>query len=83
MVHSPLSSIEGIRNCRRLIVLWFACLFCNPTVDAQTWTLVWNDEFNGAANSPIDTSKWQFEPGDLKVNNELEFDCAPTDRAPV
>jgi len=82
VVDSPLSSIKRIRNSRCLILVWFAGLLCTPTVDAQTWTLVWNDEFNGAANSPIDTSRWQFEHGDLKVNNELEFYCAPTGRAP-
>jgi beta-glucanase (GH16 family) len=67
---------------RWLCLLWSAFLFCNATISAQTWSLAWNDEFDGAVHSPIDASKWQFERGDLKVNNELEFYCAPTDRAP-
>ena len=44
---------------------------------AQTWNPAWSDEFSGAANSPIDSSKWQFETGILNVNNEAEYYCAP------
>jgi beta-glucanase (GH16 family) len=49
---------------------------------AQNWELSWHDEFNGAAGTAIDSKKWQFERGDLKVNDELEYYCAPTDPAP-
>lgn len=45
---------------------------------AQTWNLSWSDEFNGDGNSAIDGSKWQFEYGDLKVNDELEWYCGPS-----
>ena len=48
---------------------------------AQTWTLAWSDEFNGSAHSAIDSAKWQFEYGDLKVNDELEWYCGPSDDA--
>ena len=58
------------------------CLLFNVVASAQTWTLAWSDEFDGKARSAIDPKKWQFERGDLKVNNELEFYCAPTDQAP-
>ena len=46
---------------------------------AQTWNLVpsQSDEFNGAANSPIDINKWRFDHGNLNVNNELEWYCGP------
>ena len=46
---------------------------------AQTWNLVpsKSDEFNGAANSPIDSTKWRFDYGNLNVNNELEWYCGP------
>jgi beta-glucanase (GH16 family) len=44
---------------------------------AQTWNLSWSDEFNGAANSPIDPTKWQYDTGILNVNNEVEYYCAP------
>jgi beta-glucanase (GH16 family) len=45
----------------------------------QTWNLLPNqsDEFNGAANSPIDNTKWHFDHGNLMVNNELEWYCGP------
>jgi beta-glucanase (GH16 family) len=48
-------------------------------VDAQTWNLVpsQSDEFNGPANSLIDTNKWRFDYGNLNVNNELEWYCGP------
>jgi len=44
---------------------------------AQTWNLVasHSDEFNGPLNSPIDSSKWHFDHGNLNVNNELEWYC--------
>jgi beta-glucanase (GH16 family) len=47
--------------------------------NAQTWNLVSSksDEFNGPQNSPIDSSKWHFDHGNLNVNNELEWYCGP------
>ena len=35
-------------------------------VSAQTtgWQLVWSDEFNGAAGSPPDPTKWNYDLGD-------------------
>src|SRR2546421_7231402 len=44
---------------------------------AQTWNLSWSDEFNGTSNSAIDPTKWQYDTGILKVNNEVEYYCAP------
>jgi len=61
---------------RWLMVAGFCCLLYG-SVAAQSWTLAWNDEFNGPANSAIDTTKWQFETGILQVNNEVEYYCAP------
>ena len=44
------------------------------------WRLVWSDEFNGAAGSAIDGSKWNFDQGgDGWGNNELEFYTNRTD----
>ncbi|HEY1471458.1 MAG TPA: glycoside hydrolase family 16 protein [Candidatus Acidoferrum sp.] len=54
--------------------LWFVC--ASPTV-AQSWNQVWSDEFNGPVGTAIDTAKWKFETGILKVNNEVEYYCAP------
>jgi beta-glucanase (GH16 family) len=36
------------------------------------WTLVWHDEFDGAANTSPDSSKWTYDTGNLGVNSELE-----------
>jgi beta-glucanase (GH16 family) len=54
--------------------LWF--VLANG-VNAQGWNQVWSDEFNGAAGTPIDGGKWKFDTGILKVNNEVEYYCAP------
>jgi beta-glucanase (GH16 family) len=37
---------------------------------APVYSLVWSDEFDGP---DIDTSKWNFETGNLGVNNEKEY----------
>lgn len=60
--------------------VFFAIALCCavlPAAKAQTWTLAWSDEFNGSANSLINPQTWQFETGILKVNNEVEYYCAP------
>ncbi len=50
-----------------------------PSTGAITWTTNWCDEFNGAANSSIDPSKWTFDTGAGGWgNNELETYCAPS-----
>ncbi len=41
-----------------------------PPTDTTTYTLTWSDEFNGTS---VDTSKWNFETGNLGVNNEKEY----------
>jgi beta-glucanase (GH16 family) len=43
-----------------------------PTV-VDGYTLVWNDEFNGADGTPPDTTKWTHETGGNNANNELEY----------
>ena len=40
------------------------------TTDTTTYTLLWSDEFNGTA---VDQTKWNFETGNLHVNNEEEY----------
>jgi beta-glucanase (GH16 family) len=44
---------------------------------AQTWKVVWADEFARPQGTPIDAAKWKFDTGVLKVNNEVEYYCAP------
>jgi len=51
----------------------------NSTTGAVTWTPQWCDEFSGALNSPIDSTKWTYDTGNSGFgNNELETYCDPT-----
>ncbi|HEU4728478.1 MAG TPA: family 16 glycosylhydrolase [Kofleriaceae bacterium] len=45
---------------------------------AQSWNLIWSDEFNGAAGSFPDTTKWNYDVGNNGGwgNGESEFYCA-------
>ena len=58
------------------------CCVVLRTANAQTWKLAWSDEFNGSTKSLINTQNWQFETGILKVNNEVEYYCAPGSNTP-
>jgi beta-glucanase (GH16 family) len=62
-----------------LLAIFVMSLAGMGRANAQTWNLVpsQSDEFNGAANSPIDTTKWHFDYGNLNVNHELEWYCGP------
>ena len=44
-------------------------VYCKPTV-APGQDMVWSDEFDG---SSLNTSIWNYEIGNLGVNNELEY----------
>lgn len=46
---------------------------------AQTWNLVWSDEFNAAAGTYPDTSKWAYDLGNNNGwgNGEVEYYCQP------
>lgn len=45
-----------------------------------TWNLVWSDEFDGGAGSPVDGARWGFDTGGNGWgNNELEFYTNRTD----
>jgi len=49
---------------------------------AQTWTLKWSDQFNGAEGSPVDAAKWAFDIGGSGWgNNELEYYTTSTRNA--
>ena len=50
-----------------------------PNTGAISWTSQWCDEFNGALNSPINSSNWTFDTGNSGFgNNELETYCDPS-----
>lgn len=44
---------------------------------AQTWNLVWSDEFNGASGTFPDTTRWNYDVGNNNGwgNGESEFYC--------
>ena len=48
-----------------------------PKAHAASWNEVWNDEFNGAANTAVD-SQWQFDLGTGWGNNQVETDTNST-----
>ena len=57
------------------LVLAAAC----EAVESPTWTLVWEDEFEGAAGQPPDPQRWTFDVGGHGWGNaQLEYN---TDRA--
>ncbi|HEY1575447.1 MAG TPA: glycoside hydrolase family 16 protein, partial [Terracidiphilus sp.] len=61
----------------RLLVLTLLTL---TSARAQSWHLVWSDEFNGPANSLPSESDWNFARGwGAKGNHEIQFYCRPTD----
>jgi beta-glucanase (GH16 family) len=64
---------------RYLVAVLILFLTGAGRANAQTWNLVpsQSDEFNGPLNSPIDSTKWHFDYGNLNVNNEFEWYCGP------
>ena len=54
------------------------------SASAQTWRLVWSDEFSQPAGSVPDSSKWAFDlGGDGWGNNELEYYTSRTNNARI
>lgn len=53
----------------------------SATVDlSQSWKVIWSDEFNGAAGTPVDSTKWTFDLGGGGWGNqELEVYTNSTD----
>jgi beta-glucanase (GH16 family) len=73
MIHA-----KQVRPDSRALTIILLVLACGASASAQTWTQAWSDEFNGAANSPINPANWQYDTGILNVNDEAEYYCAPT-----
>ncbi len=68
MRHSPLL----------LAALAATLVGCGSTEPSGEWSLVWSDEFDGAAGTLPDATNWRFDVGTGWGNQQLEFD---TDRA--
>jgi beta-glucanase (GH16 family) len=59
------------------LAITFLVLIFTPIASAQTWSLVWSDEFNGAAGSAPSSADWTFILGKNNANGELEYYCPP------
>lgn len=67
-------SFAFVRSLLTINVFLIFIVAANAYPTAQTRTLVWSDEFNGAAGSPVDSAKWVFDIGGGGWgNNELEY----------
>jgi beta-glucanase (GH16 family) len=66
----------------KVIGLISLCLNLSPAHAAQTWNIVWSDEFNGTA---INSNTWTFESGNNNGwgNGELEYYTSRTQNAYV
>jgi len=53
-----------------------------PMTGAISWTTQWCDEFNGALNSPIDSTNWTFDTGSSGFGNS-ELAIPPRTLCPV
>ncbi len=75
-----------VRGCRSLF-LTAASLLCVagavPALHAQTYNLVWSDEFNAAAGTYPDATKWAYDTGygTQFGNPEIETYCTPGSNA--
>ena len=76
---------DGGRDARRgpsLCVALLLLLGSAVGARAQTWTLVWSDEFKGARGAGVDASKWTAETGGGGWGNrELQFYTGRTKNA--
>jgi beta-glucanase (GH16 family) len=63
---------------RALLLATAAVLLTAIPAQAQSWNLIWSDEFNGASGTLPDTSRWAFDVGNNGGwgNGESEFYCA-------
>ncbi len=52
-------------------ILFFTLILITPRIQAQTYTLVWSDEFDSTA---VNTNEWEYEVnGNGGGNNELQY----------
>lgn len=63
---------------RRALLAIAAVVAATLPAHAQTWNLVWSDEFNGAAGTFPDATKWSYDVGNNGGwgNGESQFYCA-------
>lgn len=70
----PLSHSLRLTRAHLCLAAFFLLAAVSSQASAQTWTLVWSDEFNGASGAAVDGTKWVLETGGGGWgNNELEY----------
>jgi beta-glucanase (GH16 family) len=88
----PVQKLERLALAAVALALGGAC--GSPSIETQedpngpvvwhpgSWTLVWQDEFEGPAGSPPDPTRWNHETGEDKwANKELEYYTDSTNNA--
>ena len=80
----PLSHLKTQRM-RNLVVVSAVMLLVfgsARSVQAQTWNLVWSDEFNAAAGTYPNSANWTYDTGNSGFGNpEIEDYCVPGSNA--
>lgn len=67
-----------------LLAISVSAVSCSSEDSGPDWQLVWSDEFEGAAGSSLDQTKWNFEIGRGQNgwgNNELQYYTDRTENA--
>jgi beta-glucanase (GH16 family) len=66
------------RVCVLATLALLACAGSAVTAHAQTWELIWSDEFNGPSGSFPNTANWNYDVGNNGGwgNGEWEYYCA-------
>lgn len=74
----PITSIRRTpRSTAAALVLLASVALVTHHLSAQTWTLQWSDEFNGAAGTYPNSSNWTYDTGNSGFGNpEIENYCA-------
>jgi hypothetical protein len=59
--------LKELKHVKKAVQLWLlafatSLLFIGAS-NAQTWNVVWSDEFNGAAGSAPSSANWTYDTG--------------------
>ena len=75
----PMRFVRGIH-----VLVTLGVLAAAAPARAQTWRLVWSDEFNGASGSFPNSANWNYDVGNNGGwgNGEWEFYCAAGSNTP-
>ncbi len=76
-------ALRGALRRRHLVIMALALAACgaNCGTKPNDWVAVWEDDFEGPAGQPPDSSKWGYDLGTGWGNSQLEYDTDRTDNA--